>query len=66
MSVPSTFTYERSIVRDVAATLNDLQSQVPDPATLAVVVRALADTFCEHDPRFDTEDFLDRCTIGKR
>lgn len=66
MALDSRFVYPRSVTRDVAAALNDLQSNVPDPATLALVVRTLADTFSEHDPRFDVDDFVDRATLGRR
>jgi len=66
MAIDSHFTYPRSVTRDVAATLNDLQSLVPDPATLRIVVRELANTFSEHDPRFDSSEFIDRCTLGRR
>lgn len=62
----SRFVYPRSVVRDVAATLCDLQGVVPHPPTLRVVIRELANTLAEHDPFFDSSDFIDRCTIGSR
>lgn len=62
----SRFVYPRSITRDVAATLNDLQGLVPDQVTLRIVRNELANTFAEHDPLFDADDFINRATLGRR
>lgn len=60
----SEFTYDRSLLRDVARVLADARVRVWSDAqlhTIDMVISDLCDEFAAADPHFDSEDFTSRC-----
>ena len=62
MALDSRFVYPRSIVRDVAATIDSVRHLIftDHIPSLDLFTRELVDTLAQHDPHIDADDFCRR------